>query len=166
MRSANPNGRASEGGGMALLTQEHRSAIGRELPPVTAEVTRREIRKYAAATGQRLQKFIEGDEAPPMFLFGLFTPILPRERLGHDGLPPDSGLVPELPLKRVMAGGSEQSWFRGIHAGDVLVSQHTLLDLFEKEGTRGPLIFVVVENRVETEAGEPVMTESSTWIAR
>ena len=151
---------------MALLTQAHKAAIGRELPPVTAEVTRREIRKYAAATGQRLQRFINGDEAPPMFLFGLFTPILPREQLGHDGLPPDSGLVPELPLKRVMAGGSEQSWFRGIYPGDVLVSKQILMDLFEKEGTRGPLIFVVVENRVETDSGVPVMTERSSWIAR
>ncbi|MGM0569390.1 MaoC family dehydratase N-terminal domain-containing protein [Marinobacter sp.] len=151
---------------MALLTSELKAAVGRQLPPVRAEVTRREICKYSAATGQRLQRFIDGDEAPPMFLFGLFLPILPREQLGHDGLPPDTGLVPELPLKRVMAGGTQQTWFRGIYPGDVLVSRQTLLDLFEKEGAQGPLIFAVVENRVETEAGEPVMTERSTRIAR
>lgn len=151
---------------MGLLTSEHRAAIGRELPPVTAEVNRREIRRYAAATGQRLPRFIDGDEAPPMFLFGLFLPILPREALGPDGLPPDTGLVPELPLKRVMAGGSEQTWYRGIYPGDVLVSRQTLVDLYEKDGAAGPLIFAVVENRVETDAGAPVMTERTTRIAR
>jgi 3-methylfumaryl-CoA hydratase len=151
---------------MAILSRELMAAVGRTLPPVSAEVTRREIRKYSAATGQRLQRFIDGDEAPPMFLFGLFLPILPREQLGHDGLPPDTGLVPELPLKRVMAGGTEQTWFRGIYPGDILVSRQTLVDMFEKEGAQGPLIFAVVENRVETREGEPVMTERSTRIAR
>lgn len=151
---------------MAILSRELMAAVGCTLPPVCAEVTRREIRKYSAATGQRLQRFIDGDEAPPMFLFGLFLPILPREQLGHDGLPPDTGLVPELPLKRVMAGGTEQAWFRGIYPGDVLVSRQTLVDMFEKEGAQGPLIFAVVENRVETREGEPVMTERSTRIAR
>ncbi|SFR68103.1 3-methylfumaryl-CoA hydratase [Marinobacter daqiaonensis] len=151
---------------MPLLTPELKATIGRQLPPARAEVTRREICKYSVATGQRLQRFIEGDEAPPMFLFGLFMPILPRAQVGHDGLPPDSGLVPELPLKRVMAGGTRQTWFRGIYPGDVLVSRQTLVDLFEKEGAQGPLIFAVVENCVETEAGAPVMTERSTRIAR
>src|SRR5690554_495831 len=149
---------------MALLTPELMATVGRQLPAVRAEVTRREIRKYSAATGQRLQRFIDGDEAPPMFLFGLFLPILPREQMSHDGLPPDTGLVPELPLKRVMAGGTKQIWFRGIYPGDVLVSRQTLVELFEKEGAQGPLIFAVVENHVETEAGESVMTERSTRI--
>lgn len=151
---------------MTLLTPELKAAIGRQLPPIEAEVTRREIRKYSAATGQRLQRFIDGDEAPPMFLFGLFLPVLPRDQLTPDGLPPETDLVPELPLKRVMAGGSEQTWHRGIFPGDRLVSRQTLVDLFEKQGSQGPLIFAVVENRVETRQGEPVMTERITRIAR
>lgn len=151
---------------MSLLTQELKAAVGRELPPEKAEVTRREIRKYSVATGQRLQKFLNGDEAPPLFLFGLFLAIRPLEEMEVDGRQPDTGLVPELPLKRVMAGGSEQTWYRGVYPGDVLVSRQKLVDLFEKQGGQGPLIFAVVENRVETEAGEPVMTERSTRIAR
>lgn len=151
---------------MSLLTPELKAEVGRSLPPVTAEVTRREIRKYAAATGQRLQRFVDGDEAPPLFLFGLFLDILPRERMLADGRQPDDGLVPELPLTRVMAGGSEASFHRGIYPGDVLVSTQTLAELYEKAGSQGPLIFAVVENRVETEDGEPVMTERVTRIAR
>lgn len=151
---------------MSLLTPELKAHIGRALPPVKAEVTRREIRKYAVATGQRLQRFLDGDEAPPMFLFGLFLPIVEREHLLPDGRQPDSSVVPELPLKRVMAGGTEATFYRGIYPGDVLVSTRKLVDLFEKQGSQGPLIFAVVENRVETEAGEPVMTEYVTRIAR
>lgn len=151
---------------MTLLTPEHEAAIGRATAPVRAEVTRREIRKYAAATGQRLRKYLDGDEAPPLFLFGLFVDVLPREALRADGLPPDNGLVPELPLARIMAGGTEASFHRPAYPGDVLLSRQTLKDLYEKQGSQGPLIFAVVENRVETETGEGVMTESITRIAR
>ncbi|HYW92553.1 MAG TPA: hypothetical protein VFA95_08870 [Gammaproteobacteria bacterium] len=52
---------------MSLLTREMRAAVGRSLPPVTVEATRREIRKYAVATGQRLARYLRGDEAPPLF---------------------------------------------------------------------------------------------------
>ncbi len=151
---------------MSLLTPEIKAAVGRTSAPVKAEVTRRDIRKYAAATGQRLAKYLDGDEAPPLFLFGLFLDIASRDRMLPDGRQPDSGLVPELPLTRVMAGGTQASYHRGIYPGDVLVSKQTLVDLFEKQGSRGPLIFAVVEHKVETEAGELVMTERATRIAR
>lgn len=151
---------------MSLLTPEMKAAIGRALPPVTEEVTRREIRKYAVSTGQRLEKYLRGDEAPPMFLFGLFRDILEAEQMLPDGRAPDSGLLPDLPLKRVMAGGTEATYHRRIYAGDVLVATQTLVDLFEKEGSQGPLIFAVVENDVKTKDGEPVMTERVTRIVR
>jgi|SRR5690625_148055 len=151
---------------MGLLTPELKAAIGRSLPPVKAEVTRRDIRKYAVSTEQRLPRFLRGDEAPPLFLFGLFLEVLPRDEMLEDGRQPDSGLVPDLPLKRVMAGGTEAKIFRGIYPGDVLVLKQTLVDLYEKQGSQGPLIFAIVENRIETEAGEPVMTERVTRIAR
>ncbi len=151
---------------MGLLTPELKAAIGRTFPPVKAEVTRRDILKYAVATEQRLPKYLNGDEAPPMFLFGLFLEVMPRDEMLEDGRQPDTGLVPELPLKRVMAGGTEAVIHRGIYPGDVLISKQTLVDMFEKQGSQGPLIFAIVENRVETEAGEPVMTERVTRIAR
>ena len=49
-----------------LLTDEIRSQIGQAAPTVYAEVTRRDIQKYAAATGQTRQKYLDGDQAPPL----------------------------------------------------------------------------------------------------
>ncbi len=151
---------------MSLLTPEMRAAVGRSLPPVTAEVTRREIRKYAVATGQRLVRYLRGDEAPPLFLYGLFREIAPLETLSPDGRQDEAGLIPELPLRRVMAGGVDATYCRRVYPGDTLVCTRTLVDLFEKQGAQGPLIFAVIENRVETVQGEPVMTERLTRIAR
>ena len=60
----------------SLLTPELLANIGRTVEPKRELVTRRDIRKYAVATGQRLRKFLDGDEAPPMFFIPLFWEIV------------------------------------------------------------------------------------------
>ena len=62
---------------MSLLTPEIKGWIGRSEAPVTVEVSRREIQKYAVATEQIREAYLLGDEAPPMFVFGLFRPVVP-----------------------------------------------------------------------------------------
>ena len=148
-----------------LLTDEIKSWIGRSDPPQRVEITRRDIIKYAMATEQKQEKYLNGDEAPPMALFGAYAPILAPKDLGPDGRNPDT-LLPELPLKRVMAGGIQQKHFRPIRAGDVLIMQRTLVDIFEKEGKTGPLIFIVYEVDAKTEDGEMVMQQTQTRIVR
>jgi 3-methylfumaryl-CoA hydratase len=53
-----------------------------------------------------------------------------------------------------------------VRPGDVLVGTLRLADVFEKQGSSGPLIFVVYEMKVENEDGEPVMDETQTRIVR
>lgn len=151
---------------MTLITQAIKNHVGASLPPLSFEVTRSDIRKYAIATGQQQTRFLQGDEAPLLFLFGVLMPVLPLDQLLADGHHPDSSLLPELPLKRIMAGGSQYEIHRQIFPGDVLVCRQTLTDIYEKQGSEGPLIFMVFENRFETEAGEPLVTEILTRIAR
>ena len=148
-----------------LITPEIRAWIGRSESIPRIEVTRRDIVKYASATEQRLDKFRRGDEAPPMYLFGALRPVVPLEQLGPDGIP-NHALLPELPLKRVMAGGTKIKYHRPVKPGDVLVGTHTLTDIYEKKGSTGPLIFIVYELKVATESGEPIMDETQTRIIR
>ena len=150
---------------MALLTEEHRACIGSEQSRVTIEISRRDIQKYASATEQRQRRFIAGDEAPPMFIFNLFSEIPALSDLGPDGLAV-SAAGPELPLKRVMAGGVEVRQHRPIRPGDVLVGSRKITDLYEKQGKSGPLIFIVRELTVQTLDGEAVMEEIQTRIVR
>ena len=49
-----------------LLSDELLSNIGRRSEPRRELVTRRDIRKYAVATGSRQPKYLAGDEAPPL----------------------------------------------------------------------------------------------------
>jgi len=148
-----------------LISSEARAWIGREAPEKRIDIHRSDIIKYSVATEQKLEKYRNGDEAPPMFLFGALRPVAPIDELTPDGLAVEN-FIPDLPLKRVMAGGFKQRFHRPIKAGDKLVAKQSLGDLFEKQGASGPLIFLVYQLKVETEAGELVMEEQQTRIFR
>ena len=148
-----------------LVSAEARSWIGRSAPPQRVEINRGDIVKYAIATQQRAEKYLAGDVAPPMFMFGALRPLVPMDQLGPDGIPED-GFLPDLPLKRVMAGGTKMHFHRRVKPGDVLVATRTLSAITEKQGASGPLIFVTYDLRVETEGGDLVMEEEQTRIMR
>ena len=148
-----------------LISEDARSWIGRSGEPQRIEINRSDIVKYAIATEQRQEKYLKGDEAPPMFMYGALRPLVPMDELGPDGISVDK-FLPELPLKRVMAGGTEMTFHRTVHPGDIIVATRSLSDIIEKQGSTGPLIFVVYDLQVVTEAGELVMEERQTRILR
>jgi hydroxyacyl-ACP dehydratase HTD2-like protein with hotdog domain len=148
-----------------LLSADLLANIGRSAPPKTELVTRRDIRKYSIATGQRAEKYLAGNEAPPMFHLALFWDVVELDQLTPDGLSIDS-LLPKFPLERQMAGGLKIDYHKPIFAGDTLVATRSLTNIFEKQGSQGPLIFYEVVMQVETESGEPVLTETATRILR
>lgn len=149
----------------SLLTPELLTHIGRSSPPHRELVTRRDIRKYAIATGQRLRKYLDGDEAPPMFHVALFWPVVERDEIAPDGVAIDS-FLPDFPLKRAMAGGLKIEYSRSVVPGDWLTATRTLTDIYEKQGRSGPLIFYKVMMQVANDAGEAVLTETTTRILR
>lgn len=151
---------------MALLTEEMLGWIGRSEPPITVTVARRDIQKYSTATEQQLDRYLSGDEAPPMFVFNFFSEIPLMSQLRPDGLARGSVPGPKLPLKRRMAGGTRIEMHRPIRAGDTLTATRTLVDLYEKEGRTGPLIFTEYVTRIVDDEGQPVLDEHLTGIAR
>ena len=149
----------------ALLTPEMLAHVGRQRPPRTEVVTRRDIRKYAVATGQRLRKYLDGDEAPPLFHVALFWDVVERDALSADGVSVDP-LLPALPLTRAMAGGIAVRYQRPVRPGDTLVARRTLTDLYEKAGRSGALLFYDVTLEITLDSGEPVLTERTTRLLR
>jgi len=100
-----------------------------------------------------------------MFHLALFWDVVELDQLTPDGLSIDA-LLPKFPLERAMAGGLKIEYHKPILAGDVLVATRTLTDIYEKQGSQGPLIFYEVVMKVETESGDPVVTETATRILR
>ena len=150
---------------MSLLSEELLSNIGRSSEPHRELVTRRDIRKYAVATGNRQQKYRDGDQAPPMFHVPLFWDIVPLEQLTADGVSIDT-LLPKVPLEKAMAGGLKFEYHKPVYPGDWLTATRTLTDIYEKQGRSGPLIFYEVIMEIRDDNGEPVITEKTTRILR
>ena len=148
-----------------LLTPEIKNAIGRKTDPRVEIVTRRDLRKYAVATDQTQRKYLDGDEAPPLFHVALFWDVVELGELTPDGVSIDA-LLPKFPLERAMAGGLDITYHEKIRAGDELVAVRTLTDIYEKEGRSGPLIFYEVVLEVARTDGTPVVTEKTTRILR
>ena len=148
-----------------LLCDDLLACIGQSSAPRTEIASRREIRKYSIATGWKKKEYLGGDEAPPLFHLALFWDMVELDKLTPDGVSIDE-LLPKFPLEKAMAGGLSIDYFRPIMAEDVLVATRTLTNIYEKSGSQGPIIFYEVIMRVETAAGELVLTEKTTRLLR
>jgi acyl dehydratase len=148
-----------------LLTPELLANIGRQDAPRRELVTRRDIRKYAIATGNRQQRYLDGDVAPPMFHVPLFWDVVTMDELSPDGVFIDK-LLPKFPLEKAMAGGLEIEYLKPIHPGDWLTATRTLTDIYEKRGRSGPLIFYELVMEIRNDEGELVIREKTTRILR
>ncbi|MGI9326242.1 MAG: FAS1-like dehydratase domain-containing protein [Pseudomonadales bacterium] len=148
-----------------LLTPELLSNIGKTSAPQREVVTRRDIRKYAIATNNRQRKYLDGDQAPPMFHVALFWDVVELDALTPDGVSIDS-LLPKFPLEKAMAGGLKIEYLKPIQPGDWLTATRTLTDIYEKSGRSGALIFYEIVMDVRNDDGELVIREKTTRILR
>ena len=149
----------------SLLSPDLLAHIGRSAEPKKELVTRRDIRKYAVATGSRQRKYLDGDVAPPMFHVPLFWDVVELDQLTPDGVSIDT-LLPKFPLERAMAGGLDIEYLKPIHPGDWLTAVRTLTAIYEKEGRSGPLIFYEVVMEIRDDDGDLVVREKTTRILR
>ncbi len=148
-----------------LVSEALLATIGRQSEPRREIVTRRDIRKYAVATGSRQRKYLDGDVAPPMFHVPLFWDVVELDQLTPDGVSIDT-LLPKFPLERAMAGGLDIEYLKPIHPGDWLTAVRTLTTIYEKEGRSGPLIFYEVVMEIRDDDGDLVVREKTTRILR
>ena len=105
----------------SVLNDSILAYIGRSTEPRREVVTRRDIRKYAVATGNRQRKYLDGDEAPPLFHISLFWDVVELDELTPDGVSIDQ-LLPKFPLEKAMAGGLHIEYHRPVYPGDWLTA--------------------------------------------
>lgn len=119
----------------------------------------------------------KGVVAPPLFATHWFrTPAGAPDSL-TEGLKRDpdfDGLVrerggpefPPLPLKRTLNGGNEIEFFRYPRVGERIVSKGKIVDILEKEGRSGTMVFIVTETTYKTEKGELLLISRQITIRR
>ena len=158
----------------SLITEEARALIGQEGESITGGVYEKEIRRFCYAVGDLNPSYLDEEEAkrnkcggivaPPMFYDIPTVQEFPLDELKEDGLP-TTGL--NLPLKatRAMAGGKEVEFFQPMRPGDTITRVGKIVDIYEKNGRSGPLVFTIFENRYTNQDGELVAVEKLTGIS-
>jgi len=144
-----------------LLTEEMRQqAIGLETPPVTAEIEKGAIIKFAQAIGDD-NPFFNDEEAAAKGPHGaLIAPPTFMRTL--------TAVRPELPfdlaLERLLDGGSEWEYFVPIKAGDTITAVGKIEDLSERTGRLGVMVFMTVMITYRNQRGEIAATQTNTSI--
>lgn len=145
----------------SFLTEAMRQqASGLESRPVTMEVEKGAIIKFAQAIGD--DNPLWNDEAaarrtryggliaPPTFLrsMGLLRPVLPFE----------------VPFHRLLDGGSDWEYFEPVRLGDRITAVARITDLRERTGRLGLMLFMTTVVTYRNQFGEVVAAQTSTSI--
>jgi len=161
----------------SLMTDEIRSWIGRETPSWTIAVSRLDVQRFAVATDDLNPLYLDEEKAqqsvyggliaPPLFYMAPLTEPKPESELRPDGLPYKGKFpIPPTSLPRLMDGGTDIEFFQPIRVGDVLTGRSKIVDIYQKEGRSGALIFVVRETTFTNQRGEVVLIEKGASILR
>jgi len=174
---------------MPILTDEIKSYIGftSESEVACDVVEKGAVRRYAQAVMDEDPMFWEacdhnarygGPVAPPLYptllfrrSFGAPDPI--QENASNpdfDGFTSPSGqglpAIAGLSHLAVLNGGSELEFFRYALHGETVVVQQRYADIHERESSKGPMVFVVIEAEYRTSEGELLLRARRTQIRR
>ncbi len=163
----------------SLIPEAARAMIGKESSPrVVGEVYKRDIQRFALATDDHNRLYFDeeyanksrygGIIAPPAFIYTFSHPDSDAEVAEDGHLESRTGeeLRPLLPVKRSMGGGTEAEFFQPLRPGDVISVKKKIVDIYEKEGRSGRLVFIITDTTYTNQRGEVVVIERGTTILR
>lgn len=143
-------------GDKPMLTDEMKSRIGRITEPIVVEVEKGAIRRFAQAVEDRNPLYSDAEYARKTRYQGIVCPPgffgWPMKEVASEWLP---NLVGR-PFQNVLNAGNEAEFYRPIRPGDVLVCTTKLSDAYEKKGSSGTLLFVVLESEYKNQDDEVV----------
>ena len=105
---------------------------------------------------QRPSRPPAGTPLPCLWHWLYFLPIAAQRDIGEDGHPKRGGFMPPVPLPRRMWAGSDFEFHEPLLVGDALSRTSTLLDVKEKSGRTGSLIFVKVRHEIRRNGAQAV----------
>jgi 3-methylfumaryl-CoA hydratase len=100
-----------------------------------------------------------GDALPPLHHWLYFWNVQPPAGLGPDGHPAKGGFLPPIPLPRRMWAGGRVTFHKPLIIGERVNRISTILDVKEKIGKSGTLVFVTVQHELSGTNGLAVVEE-------
>jgi len=108
-----------------------------------------------------------GTPLPPLWHWLYFLPLARQSEIGPDGHAKRGGFLPPVPLPRRMWAGSDFTFHEQIVVGDTLARTSTIVDVKEKSGRTGNLIFVRVRHEIRRNwSREVALTEHHNIVYR
>ncbi len=145
----------------SVITQEMREVIGIESEPITTEVEKGAIAKFARAIGDDNPRYSDeeaarasssgGIIAPPTFLRSVRAPRPPREFPSQ--------------FSANLDGGSEWTYFEPVRPGDRITVTAKIADFNERKGRLGTMLFTIRETRYANQFGNTVAIQRGTGIS-
>lgn len=108
-----------------------------------------------------------GTPLPYLWHWLYFLPIHAQSEIGPDGHARRGGFLPPVPLPRRMWAGSDFEFHEPLCVGDALVRTSTIVDVTEKSGRTGSLVFVKVRHELRRNGSAGVaLTEHHNIVYR
>ena len=108
----------------------------------------------------------DGVALPPLWHWLYFLSALPERELGRDGHPARGSFLPPVALPNRMRAGGRIEFLAPIAIGSRVRRTSRIHSIDYKHGRSGDLVFVTVENTLESVAGERLLREESDIVYR
>ena len=89
-----------------------------------------------------------GTRLPALWHWLYFLPLYRQSEVGPDGHARRGGFLPPVPLPRRMWAGSQLEFHRPLRVGDAVTRTSTIVDVAEKTGRTGLLVFCKVRHEI------------------
>lgn len=101
----------------------------------------------------------EGDAVPPLWMWLYFLPSDRESELGSDGHAQRGGFLPPVGLPNRMWAGGRLQFLRDIRVGSTVTRTSEIVEISEKVGRSGPLVFVSVRHEIADGDGMALIEE-------
>ena len=137
-----------------LSDQDRKTLLAMSLPPVTMDVEKGHIKRFAEAIGDPNPLWSDessgGIIAPPTFLRMMIT---------------EAPTPPELaPFPQMLDGGSEWTYMEPVKPGDVITAVTRFASVNQRSIAVGPAVFLLLETEYTNQRGESVAKQRNTLI--
>jgi len=148
----------------SLIMDEGRAMIGQQVGPGEPfSVEREAIRRFSEAIMEEPSNFFGGEHPQSGTAQGVAPLTFPLYNC-RDGIDRDFQIPLSAP--RRVRGGDEFEFLAPVHVGDEIRATTKLLDLYERKGDTGRMVFIVTETNYVNQRGETVMVNRATVIRR
>ena len=138
----------------SLITGEMREAVGSLLNICVTKVEKTKIKMFVEATTDTNPLWQDEDCARRTIHGGTLVPPGFLITMQMEGESPGFYMPYMLSLKGAIDAGGEWEFFRPVRPDDVIVVDRKFVDLYEKKGSLGNMLFNVFETTYRNQRGE------------